>query len=384
MKRVVVTGIGAIAANGNTAEEIFSGCVEGKSGLKKCTLFDVTGLRTPFVGEIPGLSQDNRFFQIVDTACKQAISDADITEDDFERAGIRACLSFATLLAPIENICKYLSDGDGEKLCRIPQYTDFLHKKYHIGGATYIDSSACVAGTTALGIAFDLIQENKADLVLAGGADQMTNFACYGFHSLQALSTEKCKPFDKNRDGINLGEGGAFFVVESEEHAKKRGAKIHCEIAGYGIHNDAYHITGPDPEGYGACASVTEACKNVPLSEIGYLNTHGTGTELNDKMEATALKKLPFGANLTVSSTKPVIGHCLAAAGALEAAITAFTIEKGIVPPTVGLTEEMEECSLYSYPKKAVEKEIFYALSDSFAFGGNTASLLLKKYIEGK
>ena len=380
MTKVVVTGIGAVAANGSSAKEIFDGCVEKRSGLKECALFDPSLLRTPFVGEIRSLPKKDRVFRIIEHCCDQALEDASFTADDFRKEGIRGCLCFATLLASIENIRSYVSDDNADALCEIPSYIDFIHKKYGVLGASYTDSSACAAGTTALGIAFDLISENKADVVLVGGADPLTDFACYGFHSLQSLSTDKCKPFDVRRDGINLGEGGAFFVVESEEHAKKRGAKIRCEIVGYGINNDAYHITGPDPEVYGACASMKEACKTVSFDKIDYVNTHGTGTILNDAMEMTSLKKLPFKKDLVVSSTKPITGHCLAAAGAIEAAITMLALENNVAPPTANLTDKEENCASYVYPQEALERELKYALSDSFAFGGNTASVLLKKY----
>ena len=382
MTKVVVTGIGAVAANGLSAEEIFSACLQKKSGLKKCSLFSAPALRTEYVGEIPDptLPKHRRTLSIAEKAADQAILDAGVSPDYFEKCGLRAALCFATLLSPTENMTEYLVSGDKDALCRVPEIISSLRKKYKLFGPSFTDSAACAAGTTTLGIAFDLIREGKADVVLAGGADPLSKFACFGFHSLQSLSSGTCRPFDKERDGINLGEGGAFFVVESEEHALKRKASIRGEIVGYGLNNDAYHITSPDPEGYGAVASVTEAAKTVPFSEIGYVNAHGTGTILNDAMEASALRKSAFSPDLIVSSSKSFVGHCLAAAGAVEGAITLLALQKGIFPPNLDLDSPMEECSSYVYPASPVEKNAEYALSDSFAFGGNTASILFKKY----
>ena len=382
MTKVVVTGIGAIAANGLSAEEIFSSCIRKESGLKKCSLFSAPSLRTEYVGEIPDptLPKKNRTTAIAERAADEALKSAGLSSEYFSQCGTRAALCFATLLAQTEGLTEYITSGEGSVLCRIPDIVSYLRKKYRLYGPAYTDSAACAAGTTALGIAYDLIREEKADIVLAGGADPLSPFACFGFHSLQALSETTCRPFDKQRDGINLGEGSAFFIVESEEHALKRKARIRGEIVGYGIHNDAYHITSPDPDGYGAQASVREATRSISLSEIGYINAHGTGTVLNDAMEASALKKAAFSPDLVVSSSKSFIGHCLAAAGAVEGAITLLALEKGVFPPNLGLTDKAEECSSFVYPVEPVEKRTDYALSDSFAFGGNTASVLLKKY----
>ena len=232
-----------------------------------------------------------------------------------------------------------------------------------------------------IGITFDMIKNDKVDMVIAGGADQMTEFSCVGFHALKSLSNYKCKPFDKKRDGINIGEAGAFFLVEELQHALDRNAKIYGEILGYGINNDAYHITSPSPDGEGAKASMKMALKDtgVELSQIDYINAHGTGTELNDSMESKAINDL-FDHAVTVSSTKATIGHCMAASGALEFAAVLLAIKYGQVPPTLGLTDKMDECEKMDYNTELRDKNVEYAMSNSFAFAGNSASILVETY----
>ncbi|WP_449077990.1 beta-ketoacyl-[acyl-carrier-protein] synthase family protein [Ruminococcus sp.] len=398
-RRVVVTGIGLLTSNGLNREQVFTNCADGVNGLVECTLFDAKKLKTAHVGQIqdetiPYLTnhaQDKERIQyILDRVIDEAMQDAAITKEEITELGIRASVSFATSLAANGRISGYVAEqkqkgqADPEWLNQIPAFTTYIKHRCGAQGSCYTTMSACAAGSTAAGIAFDLIQENKADVVLVGGADPLTEFSCVGFHVLRSLSSSVCRPFDDNRDGINIGEGGAFFVVETLEHAKARNARIYGEIVGYGLNNDAYHITSPDPEGFGAYESMRVASKGISLDEVDYINAHGTGTRLNDEMESKVIARLfPDRRNdLCVSSTKSMIGHCLAAAGAIEMAVTLMTLQKGIVTPTIRMDHPMQACKEFDYVTEKRSKNIRYALSNSFAFAGNTASLLLGSYNE--
>jgi 3-oxoacyl-[acyl-carrier-protein] synthase II len=244
--------------------------------------------------------------------------------------------------------------------------------------------SACAAGTAGAGIAFDLIKEGKADVMIAGGADPLTKFACTGFHSLKSLSPTCCTPFDKEHDGIIIGEGSAFFVIENLEHAKKRNAKIYGEILGYSINNEAYHITSPQPSGDGALISMKEALRksNLSLDKLDYINAHGTATKANDNMELKAITNLLGDKvkDVAISSTKSMTGHCLGAAGSIELAIAMISLSKGFIPPTSTLRNPQEGFEDYNLVKeKGMKKELNYILSNSFAFAGNTSSIVIGK-----
>lgn len=398
-KRVVVTGIGILTSNGLNREQVFANCAEGVNGLVECTLFDAKKLKTACVGQIqdetiPYLTNHardkERIHFILDRIIDEAMLDAAITKEEIAQLGIRASVSFATSLAANGRISGFVEEqkregqADPEWLTQIPAFTLYIKRRCGAQGSCYTTMSACAAGSTAAGIAYDLIQEDKADVVLVGGADPLTKFSCVGFHVLKSLSSSTCRPFDDERDGINIGEGGAFFVVETLEHAIARNAKIYGEIVGYGLNNDAYHITSPDPEGFGAFESMRAASKDISLDEVDYINAHGTGTRLNDEMESKVINKLfhDRGKDLCVSSTKSMIGHCLAAAGAIEMAVTLMTIKNGLVTPTIRMEHPMQSCEKFDYVTEKSSRNIRYALSNSFAFAGNTASLLLGSYSE--
>ena len=395
-KRVVVTGIGIISNNGCGKDEFWTSIVNGNTGIKMCSLFDASKLRTSQVGEIKNddipymvdeVGKIGRIQHIMKYALDEMFEDGGITPSDLQNKRERVALSLATSLAANNNIMQYAHEkkngsANGEWLATIPDFVKWLKNYCHIGGKCYTTMAACASGTTAVGIAFDQIQSDKADIVSAGGADPLTYFSCAGFHALKSLSNSVGKPFDKNRDGINIGEASAFFIVEELQHALQRGAKIYGEILGYGINNDAYHVTSPSPDGRGAIASIKMAMAHtdVKYDDIDYINAHGTGTHLNDEMEATVIKNMFTGKDLNVSSTKSVTGHCMAAAGAVEFAVVLLAIKNGIVPPSANLEERMDECDETVYNTEAVERPIKYALSNSFAFAGNTSSILVGGY----
>lgn len=396
-RRVVVTGVGVITANGIGKEAFFSNTINGVTGIKKCSSFDASKLRTPYVGEIaadmpiqPRNPNDRgRFECIAEIAIHEMFEDSGISKEVVQAMGRKAYMSFATSLAINEKIMGFVKERaeghfESEWLTRSPNFLNLLKQKCGVKGGCYTTTSACAAGTTAAGIGFDLIKQGKAELVIVGGVDPLTEFSCTGFHSLKSLSESVCKPFDQKRDGINIGEGGAFFVFETLERAKKRGAKIYGEILGYGINNDAYHITSPDPDGFGACASMAMAIKHsgIEKQQVDYINAHGTGTKLNDEMETRALSKFfaDVDKKIEVSSNKSMIGHCLAAAGAIELAATLLSISFGKSMPNINLTEQMETGDNQEYIVHSEDRNYQYALSNSFAFAGNTASILVGKY----
>ncbi len=393
-KRVVVTGIGVITSNGTGKTEFFNNSLAGKKGLKKCTLFDAGKLRTEYVGQIddekyPYLTRDpadkERIHYMMEKAIDEAFSDADLTAEDVAGYSEKGYLAFATSLAANGRILKYISDrregkDEPEWLVQIPSFVPWLKKKCGVKGGCYTTMSACAAGTTAAGIAFDLIRTQKAELVICGGADPLTEFSCMGFNVLKSLSEEKCRPFDRKRDGINIGEGAAFFVIETLESARKRNAPVYGEILGYGINNDAFHMTSPSPTGEGAIASMNMAMAHVDVrpQDISYINAHGTGTRLNDEMEVYAVNRFFKDKDrLYVSTNKSMIGHCLAAAGAVEMAATLLSLKSGEIMPNVGMTEPMEGCEKHLFPVEATKLRYSYAMSNSYAFAGNTASILL-------
>lgn len=394
-RRAVVTGIGVIASNGTGKREFFENSLRGKSGLKKCTLFDAGRLRTEYVGQIdesgfPYLtekpSDKERICYIMEKALDEAFSDAGLTPEDISGYEEKAYLAFATSLASNGRMIKYISDeregkNEPEWLVQIPSFVPWIKKRCGIKGGCYTTMAACAAGTTAAGIAYDLIRTGKADFVVCGGADPLTEFSCKGFNVLKSLSGEQCRPFDKERDGINIGEGAAFFMVETLESARKRNARIYGEILGYGINNDAYHMTSPSPAGDGAIASMNMAAAHTDIGfgDISYINAHGTGTRLNDAMEVYAISQC-FGEenrDLYVSTNKSMIGHCLAAAGAIEMASALLCLKNGKITPNIRIKNKMENCEKYNFPTEPIELEFFYALSNSYAFAGNTASILL-------
>jgi 3-oxoacyl-[acyl-carrier-protein] synthase II len=265
--------------------------------------------------------------------------------------------------------------------------------RYGLKGINYAVTSACATSTHAISDGFVMIQTGRADVMICGGAESsITPISVAGFNSARAISTwnerysEASRPFDKDRNGFVMGEGSGTLVLEELEHAKKRGAKIYAEVAGMGASADAYHVTAPAPEGEGAFRSMREALRDGGINpeDVDYINAHGTSTSLNDINETKAIKKL-FGEHaykVSISSTKSMTGHLLGAAGAIEAIATTLAITNGIVPPTINLENPDDECDLNYTPKVAIKREINYAISNTFGFGGHNATLLIKKFTE--
>jgi 3-oxoacyl-[acyl-carrier-protein] synthase II len=277
---------------------------------------------------------------------------------------------------------------EDEALAHMNDYVSFIKELTGVKGSAFVSSAACASGTTAAGMAFDYIKNGLCEMAVVGGADPLTIIAAYGFHALKSLSSSVCNPYDEHRDGINIGECGAFLMMESLEHALSRGANIYCEIAGYGTGNDAYHITSPEPDGSGACRVMEAALKegNVPAEQVDYVNGHGTGTPINDRMEINAMNRLfaDSGKKPGLSSTKALVGHCMGASGSIELVSTILSMTSGRKICMPNIKEPISDSGNADLFRQGGDADIRNAISNSFAFGGNSASILIKAYEGGE
>lgn len=392
-QRVVITAMGIASPLGIGKKMFFENCISGNVGIKPCEVFSTEKLRTNYFGCIPEKSlpylpesanEKSRTEAIAQLAARELLDE--IGDDCEFLHNTKTCFCFGTLLGHTLHGLAYAETKNPEMLALSYSFIPEIRNLFGIKGGSYVSSSACASGTTVAGIAFEMIRNGIYDRAIIGGADPISEVSAYGFHSLKNLSSDICNPFDENRDGINIGEGSAFLLAETLESAQKRHASIYGEIVGYGLNNDAYHITSPDPEGTGACLSMCNALKdgNVSPEEVQYINAHGTGTTHNDNMETSAINKV-FSSTETplyISSLKGQIGHCMGASGVLELVAVMLAIKKGLYMPQPSLKNKMSESGKLKIHKDASELDINYALSNSFAFAGNTASILVKKYGE--
>lgn len=396
--RVVVTAMGVITSNGNSVNEFFHNCADGVSGLKKSTLFDATNFSTEYDGEIvnstyPYLPKEpkgkERIQCLIEHCVSEMMEDGKLTKEYISSLKEEAYLCFATSLGTNNKLMQYTRDKEEghenyEWLYEISNLLLNIKDVMGIEGGCYTTTTACAASTTSVGIGYELIKSGKAKVVIAGGADPLSEFSYYGFNALRALSKSVCKPFDEERDGINIGEAAGFVVLEALEHAKERGAKIYAEVLGYGINNDAYHITSPDPKGEGAYLSMKMASieSGNSVESIDYINAHGTGTKLNDSMELKAIQRLfqDTQKEVAVSSIKSMVGHCLAAAGIIEFIITISSMNQDMCISNSNLENEMTGYDNIKLLKENSNIKIRTALTNNFAFAGNTASILVSQY----
>ena len=426
MKKVMITGIGMLCASGNGKDVAWANLKAGKPGIGRITAFDPSRCTCQVAGEVKdfesyaiegGLLDKRaarhmaRFSQFAVAAAVEAWKDAGYTAEnrpDMDRVGVLMGVGIGGLDVTGENY-KTLFDKGPDRISplAVPELipneaAGNISIALGAKGPAQVVATACASSTDALGFAMDMIRAGRADVVVAGGAEAViTEFTVAGFMKMRALSTkfnetpEKAsRPFNADRDGFVMGEGAAVLVLESEEHAKARGARLYAELAGYGATSDAYHITAPDPSGDGAVKAIRIALKDAgvaDLSTVDNINAHGTSTHLNDQMETKAFKTV-FGEDgakkINISSTKSMHGHLLGGAGALEAAITALAIKDGFVPPTINyenpdLAVDAEKgevpLDLNYTPNTGVKREIRVALSSSLGFGGHNGILVLKK-----
>ena len=412
MRKVVVTGMGVVSPLGNSLDETWQGIKEGKSGIANITGFDCTDYKVQIAAEVKDFDASQfvdkrearkmaRFTQFAVAAAVQAVKDAGLTKEtiDADRTGIMLGNGIGGFEIYESSFKKYFESGPA----RIPPMTvpllipneaaGNISMLLGIHGPSWTLATACASGTDALGNALDMVRSGRVDMCLAGGTEAtVTGFGIGSFTILQTLASDynsepakACCPFDKKRSGFIMGEGAAILILEEYEHAKKRGAKIYAEFAGYGSSSDAYHLTSPDPSGTGGALAMTKALQDagVKPEDVQYYNAHGTSTPINDPAETAMIKKA-FGDHaykMKVSSTKSMTGHCLGAAGALEAVFCVKAIQDGFFPPTINLTEPDLEahCDLDYVPNKGLSGDIRCAASGSLGFGGHNGVVVFKK-----
>lgn len=408
MRRVVVTGMGAVTPIGIGIDAFWDGVQQGKTGFGPITGFDTTDYKCKLAAQVtdynPTQSMDKkaarrmeRFSQFAVTAAGEALQDAalDMEKEDPFRVGCAIGSGIGSLQAMEREHAKLLEKGPNKigpllvPLMISNMAAGNVSIQFGLKGKSLNVVTACATGTHSIGEAFRTIQYGDADVMVAGGTESsVTPIGIAGFSALTALSTSddptRCSiPFDKDRSGFVMGEGAGVVVLEELEHAKTRGAKIYAEVVGYGSTSDAYHITSPAEDGMGAATAMLNALADgkVEKEALTYINAHGTSTHHNDLFETRAIK-IAFGEHakkLKINSTKSMIGHLLGAAGAVEFITCVKEIQEGFIHATVGLQETEEEMDL-NYCKEAVKEEVPYALSNSLGFGGHNASLLIKKY----
>ncbi|MEK7311230.1 MAG: beta-ketoacyl-ACP synthase II [Chloroflexota bacterium] len=407
--RVVITGIGAISPLGLDVESTWQSVVNGKSGVAPITRFDASHHETKFAAEVKGFDPEaalgrkdarhmDRFVQFAVVATQQAIADAKLEINDSNRDRIGSIIGTG-----IGGVGTLVSESETLREKGPRRISPFLIPmilpdtapgqvaiNFGIRGPNLAVTSACATGTNAVGEAYKMIQRGAADVMVCGGAEScLIGVVMAGFNAMTALSTRNddpqraSRPFDKNRDGFVAGEGSAILILESEAHAKARGARIYAEVLGYGLTNDAYHISAPAENGAGAAKCMKLALDDAGLQpeQIDYLNAHGTSTQLNDKSETAAVKTV-FGEaayNLSISSTKSMHGHLLGAAGAMEAVICVKALQHGIMPPTINYETPDPLCDLDYVPNAARPKPLRTVMSNSFGFGGHNASIIFGK-----
>jgi len=411
-RRVVITGIGLVTPLGIGIEENWQALIEGRSGIGPITRFDASSYQTRFAGEVKNFNPEDflpkkearkldLFLQFALAASQMAMEDARLTISDEEspRAGAIMGCGLGGLTTIESSHITLLKEGP-KKISPffIPviignMAPGLMSIRHNAKGPNLSIQTACAAGTHAIGVAFHMIRDGIIDIALTGGVEAViTAMAIAGFNAMRALSTrndapEKAsRPFDKERDGFVLSEGAAVLILEEAERALSRGASIYAEVIGFGLTSDAYHMTAPAPEGEGAARCMQMALDDAGIrpEDVDYINAHGTSTDLNDRFETMAIKTV-FGSHaykLAVSSTKSMTGHLLGAAGGVEAAYTALTIKRGIIPPTINYEYPDPDCDLDYVPNVARRATVKVALSNSFGFGGTNATIVMKSWEE--
>ncbi|HEX7828380.1 MAG TPA: beta-ketoacyl-ACP synthase II [Thermoanaerobaculia bacterium] len=409
-RRVVVTGLGMISPLGIGNETTWQGLVEGRSGIGRITKFDASAYTSQIAGEVRGfdpeqwiekkeVKKSDTFIHYALAAATMAATDAglEMAKEDGDRVGVVIGSGIGGLPLIEEMHRKLLERGPS----RISPFfipglivnlaAGQISIKFGAKGPSSAPATACATGAHAIGDASRIIRHDEADVMFAGGSEAViTPLALGGFAAMRALSTRNddpehaSRPWDADRDGFVMGEGAGILILEEREHALARGANIYCELTGYGMSSDAYHITSPAEDGDGMVRVMLRALKDAGLrpQDIQYINAHGTSTPVGDKTETIAIKRV-FGedaSKVAISSTKSMTGHLLGAAGGLESAIAAMTVKTGIIPPTINYTTPDPECDLDYVPNTARKMDVSHVLSNSFGFGGTNATLIFSKH----
>ncbi len=399
MREAWITGVGLVTALGPGREPTWRRLVAGESGVAPLTVFDTTAYRTHLAAQVDAFDLPpmprplprhcGRASRFALAATAEALADAALAPPLALDPPVAAVFGggAAGLIEAEPFVERRLSGGRRARglaeFVEIPQDAamDRVAEVFGLTGARICVSTACSSSAVAAGLGAEMIRDGEADVVLAGGADALCRLTYAGFNSLRAVDTAPCRPFDRNRHGLNLGEGAGVVVLEEAGRARRRGAHPYARVLGYGVTNDAFHMTQPEPSGAAWERTVRAALEDagVDPAEVGYVNAHGTATELNDVAEAAAYRRV-FGERLAavpVSSVKGALGHCLCAAGGIEVAVTALAVARGTVPPTAGFADADPDCPLDVVPGTGRAHDTAVALSCSFAFGGNSAAVVL-------
>jgi 3-oxoacyl-[acyl-carrier-protein] synthase II len=398
-KRVAVTGLGIITAIGESISAFSDGLFGGQSGIGPISLFDATDFPCQVAAQVKNTNLEALFHPrevkrvsrcdlLGLIAAQEAIQDAGVDLEQSNRNNIGVVLGAgAGGMLSWEKYWRTLWLGKTKPrpspLLSAPQctLTDLIARRYRLTGYRATISTACSSSATSIGYGFDLIRSGVQEMVITGGGESLSELTFAGFNALRLVDPECCRPFDKNRRGLSLGEGAGILILEDYARAGDRGATIYAEVLGYDINSDAFHMTSPDPEAIGMSKVMAGALDKagVRVDQVDYVNAHGTATRLNDQMETKAIKRV-FGEerarSLAVSSTKSMVGHCLGAAGGIEAVATVLALCRQVAPPTIHLDVPDPDCDLDYVPNQSRARDIQIAVSNSFAFGGNNTSLV--------
>ena len=391
MRGVLVTELGAVSPFGAGTKAYWAGLAAGACAIRPLTVVDPAGFRCRIAAEVPeiagGSARRSRADRLALGAAVEALDDAGLGAD--ERAGA-ALVVGAVGGGMLEAESWYWARSRGEHApgwaaslrSMLPAaHAETLAHRLALGGPRHTVVTACSSGAVALAEAAELIADGVVDCAVAGGVDAVTRLCFMGFNALKLLDPEPCRPFDRDRRGMSIGEGAAFVVLEAADHARARGARAYAELAGYGMTTDAYHVTAPQPEGEGMARAmrVALAAAGVTPADVGYVNAHGTATPQNDRIEARAIAQVFGAGRLLVSSNKSMIGHTMAAAGSLEAVATILSLTHETVPPTANLVTPDPEVDFDCVPRVAREAAFEHAISNSFGFGGQNVTLLFRR-----
>jgi 3-oxoacyl-[acyl-carrier-protein] synthase II len=401
-KRVVITGLGVISSIGIGWEEFWGSLLKGKSGISHVASFDTSNHFTHNGGEVKNFRPEefiredhlpslSRASQLALAAAKLAVKDSRLSDGDLSHRKVGTCMGTTMGSVQTSEIINELMvlhgqrDFSKELLCQVPTHSTpaDVAKEFKLSGPHMMFSTACAAGNYAIGYGFDLIRLGRADTVIAGGSEPLSKVAFTGFNQFSAVAPEKCQPFDKNRKGMMVAEGAGILILESLERALERKATIYAEVLGYGLSCDAGHMTQPSVEGVSRCMVKAMRDAGINENDVDYISAHGTGTLANDKTECAAVREV-FGSRyreIPVSSIKSMLGHTMGAASALEAVVCSLVVKENVIPPTINYETPDPECDVDCVPNCARRCTVNIALNNSYAFGGNNASLVLKKFV---
>jgi 3-oxoacyl-[acyl-carrier-protein] synthase II len=400
-KRVAITGVGVFCSTGKNAEDFLQSLRNGKTGIGPISLFDTSKYPCKIGAEIRGY-QPEKFFgkkelrkisrtdQFALIASEEAVKASEIHSYPSEEVGVCLGAGAGGMFEAETYHREVLVKGKSKPSLIwpfIPSFTtDRVAERFGFSGPKFTITTACSSSATAIGYGADLIRSGKSKVALCGGSEALSELTFGGFNSLKAMDPSPCKPFDRKRAGMSLGEGAGILILEDFDEALKRGVKIYAEFLGYGIGGEAYHITAPEPTGMSEARIMREALEEAEIdpSKVDYINAHGTGTPLNDKVESLSIKNVfkERAYSIPVSSIKSMVGHCLGSAGAIEAIASILSMVHQFIPPTVNHQEGDEDCDLDYFSEKSREKRVEIVLSNSFAFGGNCTTLVFRKFKE--